>query len=95
MSNTYNYKPENMGPASQELALGSASVIDAQPIEVRRVLRNTYALLALTLLFSDNWFDSNFGNNERFLLITSALELVYINALIDAGARLRSPARVA
>ena len=38
---------------------------------------------ALTLLFSDNWFDSNFGNNERFLLVTSALELVYINALID------------
>lgn len=41
---------------------------------------------ALTLLFSDNWFDSNFGNNERFLLITSAMELVFINALIDAGA---------
>ncbi len=41
---------------------------------------------ALTLQFSDNWFDSNFGNNERFLLITSALELVFINALIDAGA---------
>lgn len=41
---------------------------------------------AMTLLFSDNWFDSNFGNNERFLLITSALELVFINALIDAGA---------
>ena len=41
---------------------------------------------ALTLLFSDNWFDSNFGNNDRFLLITSALELVFINALIDAGA---------
>jgi hypothetical protein len=41
---------------------------------------------ALTLNFSDNWFDSNFGNNERFLLITSALELVFINALIDAGA---------
>ena len=41
---------------------------------------------ALTLLFSDNWFDSNFGNNERFLLITSALELVFINALITAGA---------
>ncbi len=40
---------------------------------------------ALTLLFSDNWFDSNFGNNERFLLITSALELVFINALISAG----------
>ena len=40
---------------------------------------------ALTLSFSDNWFDSNFGNNERFLLITSALELVFINALIQAG----------
>lgn len=41
---------------------------------------------ALTINFSDNWFDSNFGNNERFLLITSALELVFINQLIDAGA---------
>lgn len=41
---------------------------------------------ALTLHFSDNWFDSNFGNNERFLLITSALELVFINYLIEKGA---------
>jgi hypothetical protein len=41
---------------------------------------------ALTLLFSDNWFDSNFGNGERFLLVTSALELAFINYLIDAGA---------
>lgn len=41
---------------------------------------------ALTLLFSDNWFDSNFSNSDRFLLVTSALELVFINALIDAGA---------
>ena len=41
---------------------------------------------ALTLTFSDNWFDSNFGNNERYLLITSALELVFINALIEKGA---------
>ena len=41
---------------------------------------------SLTLAFSDNWFDSNFGNNERFLLITSALELVFINYLIDKGA---------
>ena len=41
---------------------------------------------ALTLTFSDNWFDSNFGNNERFLLITSALELVFINDLISKGA---------
>lgn len=45
---------------------------------------------ALTLLFSDNWFDSNFGNNERFLLITSALELVFINALIDKGSATES-----
>jgi hypothetical protein len=45
---------------------------------------------ALTLLFSDNWFDSNFGNSERFLLITSALELVFINALIDAGSATES-----
>lgn len=41
---------------------------------------------ALTLLFSDNWFDSNFGNNDRFLLITSAMELVFINELIEKGA---------
>jgi hypothetical protein len=41
---------------------------------------------ALTLLFSDNWFDSNFGNGERFLLVTSALELAFINYLIDKGA---------
>ena len=41
---------------------------------------------ALSLHFSDNWFDSNFGNSERFLLITSALELVFINELIDQGA---------
>lgn len=41
---------------------------------------------ALSLLFSDNWFDSNFGNNERFLLVTSALELAFINELIDKGA---------
>ena len=41
---------------------------------------------ALTLLFSDNWFDSNYGNSERFLLITSGLELSFINYLIDKGA---------
>jgi hypothetical protein len=45
---------------------------------------------ALTLVFSDNWFDSNFGNSERFLLITSALELVFINYLIEAGAATES-----
>lgn len=41
---------------------------------------------ALTLNFSDNWFDSNFGNGERFLLVTSALELSFINYLIEKGA---------
>ena len=41
---------------------------------------------ALTLNFSDNWFDSNFGNGERFLLVTSALELAFINYLIEKGA---------
>lgn len=40
---------------------------------------------ALTLLFSDNWFDSNFGNSDRFLLVTSALELAFINELITKG----------
>lgn len=45
---------------------------------------------SLTLLFSDNWFDSNFGNSERFLLITSALELVFINQLISAGSATES-----
>ena len=50
---------------------------------------------ALTLLFSDNWFDSNFGNNERFLLITSAMELVFINALIDKGAGTESAFKLA
>ena len=44
-----------------------------------------HTLDGLTLLFSDNWFDSNFGNSERFLLVTSALELVFINALISSG----------
>ena len=45
---------------------------------------------ALSLLFSDNWFDSNFGNSERFLLVTSALELAFINELIDKGANTES-----
>ena len=40
----------------------------------------------LTLVFSDNWYDSNFGNSDRFLLVTSALELAFINYLISEGA---------
>ena len=49
----------------------------------------------LSILFSDNWFDSNFGNNERFLLITSAMELVFINALINKGAGTESAFKLA
>lgn len=45
-----------------------------------------HTLDQLTLNFSDNWFDSNFGNSDRFLLVTSALELAFINELIDKGA---------
>lgn len=45
-----------------------------------------HTLDQLTLNFSDNWFDSNFSNSERFLLITSALELAFINHLIEKGA---------
>jgi len=40
---------------------------------------------ALTTMYSENWFDSNFSNNERFILITSALELVFRDQLIKAG----------
>lgn len=49
----------------------------------------------LSIHFSDNWFDSNFGNSERFLLITSALELVFIKALITAGAGTESAFKLA
>lgn len=42
-------------------------------------------LTALNIQFSDNWFDDNYGNN-RFLLITSALEAVITDALIAKGA---------
>jgi hypothetical protein len=40
---------------------------------------------ALTTMFSENWFDTNFSNSERFFLITSALELSFRDALIKAG----------
>lgn len=40
----------------------------------------------LTLQFADNWFDSNTSiHGDRFLLITPALELVFINYLISKG----------
>ena len=40
---------------------------------------------ALTTTFSENWFDTNYQNSERFFLITSALELSFRDALIKAG----------
>jgi len=40
---------------------------------------------ALTTQFSENWFDTNMSNSERFMLITSSLELVFRDQLIKAG----------
>lgn len=40
---------------------------------------------ALTTMFSENWFDSNFSNSERFILITSQLELAFRDVLIAKG----------
>lgn len=41
---------------------------------------------ALTLQFSDNWFDSNTSlHGERYLLITAAYELALLNYLISQG----------
>jgi hypothetical protein len=45
---------------------------------------------ALTLMFTENWFDTNFANSDRFLLITSALELSFRDALISKGAYVES-----
>ena len=41
-------------------------------------------LTALNIQFSDNWFDDNFGTN-RFFLITSAMEAVITEKLIEKG----------
>ena len=40
---------------------------------------------ALTVMFTENWFDSNFSNSDRFFLCTSALELAFRDDLIKAG----------
>ena len=40
----------------------------------------------LSIVFSDNWFDTNFQNSQRFVFVTSALELVFMNYLIEKGA---------
>jgi hypothetical protein len=40
---------------------------------------------ALTTMFGENWFDTNFSNSDRFFMLTSALELSFRDALIKAG----------
>jgi len=40
---------------------------------------------ALTTMFSENWFDTNLPNSERFMLITSSLELAFRDQLVKAG----------
>ena len=40
---------------------------------------------SLTTTFSENWFDTNLPNSERFMLITSSLELAFRDQLIKAG----------
>jgi len=39
----------------------------------------------LTLMFSENWWDSNFSNSERFIFITTAMELVFRDQYIKQG----------
>jgi len=41
---------------------------------------------ALTTNFSENWWDFNFSSSERFLFITSSMELVFRDVLIEKGA---------
>lgn len=40
---------------------------------------------ALTTMFSENWFDTNFSNSERFVMITASLEIAFRDQLIKAG----------
>ena len=40
---------------------------------------------ALTTMYSENWFDTNMSDNERFIVITSAMEIAIRDALIKAG----------
>ena len=39
----------------------------------------------LTLTFSENWWDSNYSNSERWLCIDTSLELAFRDALITKG----------
>ena len=40
---------------------------------------------ALTLQFNENWWDLNMPNSERFIFITSAMELVFRDVLVAKG----------
>jgi hypothetical protein len=40
---------------------------------------------ALTTQFGENWFDTNMPNSDRFMLITTSLELAFRDQLIKAG----------
>jgi hypothetical protein len=40
---------------------------------------------ALTLQFSENWWDSNISNSERVLFITSAMEITFRDVMISKG----------
>lgn len=39
----------------------------------------------LTLQYAENWWDFNFANSDRFLFITTAMELVFRDVLIEKG----------
>ena len=57
---------------------------------VKGMLLNEQSPLAtldeLTIMFTNNWFDSNFANSDRILLVPPVLELTFINELIEKGA---------
>src|SRR5690606_8784162 len=38
-----------------------------------------------TLQFSENWWDTNFSNSERFIFITTAMEMVFRDQYIKQG----------
>lgn len=40
---------------------------------------------ALSTSFGENWFDTNFANSERFMLISTALEITFRDQLVKAG----------
>lgn len=40
---------------------------------------------ALTTMFAENWFDTNYSNSERFMMITTGMEIAFRDQLIKAG----------